>query len=198
MSTINPNDRIDLSKASVLAIDPSQHSLDVLGQILRGFGVVNLSRCSSTLEADKLLRAKSFDLLLIDPAVEDGEGYTFVHGLRHSAGKNCHIPVVLTTGYVRNSDVAKARDAGTNFVVAKPLSPKILLQRILWVARDKRPFVEVGDYIGPDRRFKFAGPPEGSDGRRATDLTSPLADANEPNLSQDEVSALIKPQKVLI
>jgi hypothetical protein len=36
-----------------------------------------------------------------------------------------------------------------------------LLQRILWVSRDKRPFVEVGEYLGPDRRFKMDGPPQG-------------------------------------
>lgn len=198
MSAINPDDRIDLTKASVLAVDASQHSLDVLGQILRGFGVANVTRVSNIHEAEKMLRAKSFDLVLIDPGLESGAGYAFVNELRHSSGKNCHVPIVLTTGYVRTSDVAKGRDAGSNFVVAKPLSPTVLLQRILWVARDKRPFVEIGDYIGPDRRFKFIGPPPESDGRRSTDLTSPLEGAGEPNLSQDEVSALIKPQKVSI
>lgn len=198
MTEISANDRIELSKASVLAIDASQHSLDVLNQILRGFGVGNVARSSSINDAEKLLRTKSFDLILIDPSIEESAGYGFVSELRHSTGKNCHIPVVLTTGYVRAADVAKGRDVGSNFVVAKPLSPTILLQRILWVARDKRPFVDVGGYIGPDRRFKFTGPPAGSDGRRDTDLTSPLEEASEPNLSQDEVSALIKPQKVLI
>ena len=33
----------------------------------------------------------------------------------------------------------------------------LLLERILWVARDSRPFLEVGDYLGPDRRFRHSG-----------------------------------------
>ena len=56
--------------------------------------------------------------------------------------------------------------------VAKPLTPSVVLQRIHWVASDKRQFVDVvdGSYVGPDRRFKFEGPPPGSEGRRETDL----------------------------
>src|SRR5262249_18494931 len=141
MKGINPDDRIDLAKASVLAIDGSAHSLELLGQILRGFGVLNVSRCMTIEDADKLTRVKTFDLIVIDPSVEDGKGYEFVTALRHSESKNCHIPVVLTTGHVRSNDVARARDTGANFVVTKPVSPNVLLQRILWVARDRRPFV---------------------------------------------------------
>ena len=198
MSTLDPDVRLNLAKANVLVVDGSQHSLDVIGQILRGFGVANVSRCSTIEEAEKLTRAKTFDLLLIDPSIEDGRGYEFVNELRHSVTPNCHVPVVLTTGHVRKSDVSRGRDTGANFVVAKPVAPQVLLQRILWVARDKRPFVEIGNYIGPDRRFKFEGPPDGSDGRRDSDLKAPLGEASEPNLSQDEVNAMIKPQRVLI
>jgi DNA-binding response OmpR family regulator len=131
--------------------------------------------------------------------VGDGEEYEFLRQLRHAGDKpNSYVPVVLVSGHVRASDVARARDTGANFFVAKPLTPNVLLQRILWVARDKRPFVEVGRYIGPDRRFKFEGPPVGSDGRRDCDLKSPLGGAEEPNLSQNEIDMMIKPQRVLI
>lgn len=198
MSAPDPDERLNLTKANVLAVDGSAHSLDVIGQILRGFGVSTLSRCSNIEEAEKLTRVKTFDLIIIDPSLERGEGYAFVNRLRHSMMKNANVPVVLTTGHVRGRDVARGRDTGANYMVAKPVSPKILLQRIEWVARDPRPFVDIGDYIGPDRRFKFAGPPDGSDGRRTSDLKSPLGDASEPNLSQDEVNAMIKPQRVTL
>ncbi len=51
-----------------------------------------------------------------------------------------------------------ARDAGANVVVAKPLSPEILLQRIHWVARESRSFIVAPNYAGPDRRFKNVRP----------------------------------------
>lgn len=195
---MDPNARFDLSKAIAMVVDGSLHSLDVTAQILKGFGVASVLRCDTVEEAEKLARVKTIDVILIDPSIGGGSGYTFISTLRHSAGPNAFVPVILISGHVRHADVARARNTGANFVITKPLSPTVLLQRILWIARDKRPFVEVGDYIGPDRRFKFEGPPDGSDGRRNDDLKAPLGDADEPNLSQDEVSLLIKPQRVMI
>ncbi len=199
MSDIDPNARINLSKALVLLIDGSQHSVDVLAQIMKGFGVPEVYRCTNIDEAEKITRARTFDLIIIDPQVSDGAGYEFLNGLRQSEGApNAYTPVVLISGHARATDVRRARDTGANFFVAKPITPSVLLQRILWVARDKRPFVEVGKYIGPDRRFKFEGPPPGSDGRRENDLSAPLGSADEPNMSQTEIDSLIKPQRVMI
>jgi len=196
MSGVDPNAIFNLSKARALLIDKSQHSLDVLWQILKGLGLSNMTRSDSVDDADKQLRLNAYDIIIIDPALEGGAGYELISRLRHSAGKNAHVPVVLTTGHVRAADVAKGRDTGANFVVIKPITPNVLLQRILWIGRDKRPFVEAGNYVGPDRRFKFDGPPQGSDGRRQSDLTQPLGEASEPNMSQDEINAMIKPQRV--
>lgn len=198
MSGLDPNARFDLSKATAMVIDGSQHSLDVMGQILKGFGLATVLRCESVEEAEKIVKTKSVDLIVIDPSIGGSAGYGFITALRHSSGPSCYAPVILVSGHVRRADVSRARNTGANFVVTKPISPTVLLQRIQWIARDKRPFVEVGDYIGPDRRFKFEGPPAGSDGRRSDDLQAPLGDADEPNLSQDEVSAMIRPQRVII
>ena len=198
MTAIDPNKTLNLTKANVLLIDGSQHSLDIMTQMLRGFGVNTIAPASTIEEADKLAGPKTFDLIIIDPGIESGGGYDFVVRLRKNGQQNAYCPVILCAGHVRSSDLARARYTGSNFVVTKPISPTVLLQRIMWVARDKRPFVEVGAYIGPDRRFKFEGPPVGSDGRRENDLKSPLGDASEPNLSDDEISAMFKPQKVMI
>jgi DNA-binding response OmpR family regulator len=196
MTGVDPNTRLNLSKANALLIESSQHSADVLAQILKGFGVAEVHRALSTEAADKLLRAKTFDLLIIDPTVSDEDGYRMLRDLRHGSGPNAYVPVILISGHVRAQDVARARDTGANFFVTKPITPNTLLQRILFVARDKRPFVQVGQYIGPDRRFKFEGPPAGSDGRRESDLKAPLGVADEPNMSQNEIDMMIKPQRV--
>lgn len=198
MAELNPEERINLSKASVILVDGSSHSLDVTAQILKGFGVPTVHRFSNLKDTSKFLSQRTADLMIIDPSIDDGAGYDCVSELRHSGRQNATMPVILVSGHIHKADVARARDSGANFVVAKPLAPVILLQRLMWVAKDKRPFVDAGSYIGPDRRFKFEGPPAGSEGRRAEDLKSPLGDATEPNLSQDEVNAMLKPQRVII
>lgn len=200
MMSADPNARINLSKACVLLVDSSQHSLDMMVQIMKGFGVAEVHRCQGVKDAERVMRGKAFDLMVIDPNLSDGDGYAFLNELRHSTNgsPNAFVPVILVSGHVRASDVAKARDTGANYFVAKPITPNVLLQRVMFVSRDKRPFVEVGAYIGPDRRFKFEGPPSGSDGRRENDLKSPLGSADEPNMSQNEIDMMIKPQRVLI
>lgn len=198
MSSVDPSARLNLSKASVLLVEASQHSADVLAQILKGFGVSEVHRALTTDAAEKLLRSKTIDLLVIDPTVSDGDGFRMLKDLRHSTTPNAFTPVILISGHVRASDVMRARDTGANFFVTKPITPSTLLARILFVSRDKRPFVEIGDFIGPDRRFKFEGPPAGSDGRRGGDLKSPLGVADEPNMSQNEIDMMIKPQRVMI
>lgn len=198
-ASVDPNARFNLSKASVLVIDSSQHAVDMLVQIVKGFGAAQVHRCMSIEEADQVVKGRAVDLIIIDPKLRDGDGYEFLTKLRHSGNEPvCHVPVILISGHSTSADVGRARDTGANFFVTKPLSPSVLLQRILWVARDKRPFVEVGQYIGPDRRFKFEGPPPGLDGRRDSDATDPLGDASAPNLSQNEIDTLIKPQRVMI
>ena len=94
--------------------------------------------------------------------------------------------------------IFKLRDAGSNYVVAKPITPKVLLERIFWVAREERAFIECDSYIGPDRRFKHEGPPPGTDGRRKDDLPAEVGDAQTPNMSDDEIANLMRPAKVQI
>ncbi len=198
MNAIDPNLRLNLTKAKVLLVEGSQHASDVMAQILKGFGVAEVHRAIEADAAEKTLRNKAFDLIVINPNVSGGAGYGIIHALRHSGGPNAYIPVIVVSGHVRARDVARARDTGANYFVTKPITPTTLLQRILFVARDKRPFVEVGSYIGPDRRFKYEGPPAASDGRRTSDLKAPLASPSEPNMSQDEIEQMIKPQRVMI
>lgn len=187
--------KIDLKTATVVLIDPDVHSVDIMAQIMKGFGVVETLRCVTVEEAQQAL-TKRVDLIVIDPAVNDGKGYEFLRELRHTKGAvNAYAPVILVSGHTPASDIMRGRDTGANYFVAKPVTPKVMLERIMFVARDTRSFVETDDYVGPDRRFKFLGPPPGIEGRRQGDSTA-LSNGDGPNLSQDEVDAEFKPQRV--
>jgi len=161
---------INLEKVSLLALDTSVHGCKILSQIVRGFGIRNVKACTRIEEAREAFVATPFDLAVVDPGTE-GEGIELLRWLRRQEKSvNRFVPVILVSGHSTPSMVHRARDSGANYFVAKPLTPTTLLDRILWVARDKRPFVEVGEYLGPDRRFKEDGPPTGNAGRRASDV----------------------------
>ncbi|MGA0603434.1 response regulator [Caulobacter sp. KR2-114] len=193
------HDKFDLTRINVLIVDDNAQSLDIMAQVLTGFGARNLTRCSSAKEARDALAIHRFDLILSDASMPGEDGYDLLKWLRREGKEpNRFCPALIVTGHTRSSQVKKARDCGAHFVVAKPIQPNILLERIFWVARDERMFVDCEAYAGPDRRFKFEGPPPGEEGRRGNDLPAEVGAATEGNMSQDELDAMMKVAKVAL
>ncbi|MET4684645.1 response regulator [Brevundimonas faecalis] len=152
-----------------MVIDDSPFALELTAQALLGFGIKVRHACGSAAEAIAILRDHPVDLILVDCEMPGMSGYEFVRWLRRSGLEpNAFAPVIMTAAHVRRSKVSEARDCGANFLITKPFSAGVLLERIVWVARDARPFLEVGDYFGPDRRFRTE-PWEGLE-RRAEEI----------------------------
>lgn len=190
--------RIDLRHANVLCADEMTQGLEILGQILMGFGVQHIARAQSAEDFRRMLNTQAFDLILVDAAL-GGNGFELVQWLRRSNLEgNRFAPSVVLSGHTPRSQVETARDCGANFVVIKPVSPATLLERVMWIGRTARLFVEAGAYVGPDRRFKNQGVPSGAKGRRSSDLSAELGVALDPNLSQDAIDSLLKPQRVAL
>ncbi len=191
--------RVNLEHSSVLLIDDNPKSLDMLSSIFHGFGVKEQIKCESAIAATDILRRRMVDLVLVDCSMPEMDGYDFVRWLRRDTPPPLrYTPVIMLTGHAARSMVHKSRDCGASFVVAKPLTPAVLLKRILWLGGDEREFVEAGDYVGPDRRVRNFGPPLGQPGRRAGDLSTHVGAASEPNLDQADIDMLLKPQRVVL
>jgi len=151
---------INLAGAVTMVVDDSPFGAEITASALLGFGIRVKYSCRSATDAMEILGDQDIDLLLVDCEMPVMSGYELVHWLRRSGHPaNAFAPVILTAAHIRRSNVRRARDCGANFVVTKPFSPSSLLERIVWVARDGRPFLEVGEYFGPDRRFRPGGPP---------------------------------------
>lgn len=191
-------EKFNFRQVNVLIVDNDQYSISILGQILRGFGAASQTTAGTGEQAMQLLQSEHFELLLCESKLPDMDGADLVRWLRRSDKTPMrYMPVVMLTGYTQFAYVTAARDAGVNHVVRKPVSPAILLDHILWSAQSDRPLIETLTYIGPDRRFKFMGPPDGI-GRRASDLPAEVGAATERNLSQDEIDSFMRPAKVVV
>ncbi len=167
--------RINLGRAVVLLLDDSAESLAVMVQIVTAFGVKHFHKCASISEAKEIADHAEVDLVLAATHLRHGSGYDFIEWLRRSKGPNAFAPAILLSGHVRLTHVKSARDCGANFIVSKPLSPAVLLERIVWVARESRPFVSCDSYFGPDRRFRTA---EDAPRRRHDDVEPEAAEAD--------------------
>ncbi|MES2340440.1 MAG: response regulator [Pseudomonadota bacterium] len=192
--------RLNLENAAGLIVDDNAQALDLLASVLSSFGMKDLQRASSAMEAMEIVKARRIDIILTDGQMPVMDGYDFVRWLRHESGEQTRtIPAIVVTAHSRRTQVMRARDCGANFIITKPITPKIILERILWVAQGRRMFLETDTYIGPDRRFKQSGmPADFPDGRRRDDKPAEVAALAGDNLSQDELNNIIAPQKVAL
>jgi CheY-like chemotaxis protein len=148
--------------------------MEPLTRIFQGFGVRHPYRCENMSEAMEICRSTDLDLVVCDGSLPGGETYDFIAALRRSdLEPNRYSPVMVIQGHTPITQIEQARDCGANFVVAKPMTPKLLLERIMWIAQEQRPFIELDTYVGPDRRFQNLGPPGGpGTGRRRSDRSA--------------------------
>ena len=195
--TPQPIAKFNLGSTNIMVLEGSLSEMDLYVQILSGFGAKNIHRCMNREEADAVLGKHDIDLIVVDAKLPDSDGYEFVSSLRRKKGapRLSVIPVLMIAGHTPPSKVAMARDCGAHFVVRKPVRPDLLLERILWIAQESRPFVECDAYVGPERRFQYLGPPDGV-GRRRDDLSAEVGDATEPDMDQEMVDQMFKARRV--
>jgi DNA-binding response OmpR family regulator len=152
------NFAVNLTEAVTLVIEDSPFVLELTSRVLAGFGIRRRRACQTPEAAMSALATQSVDLVLVSADLPDSSGYELVHWLRRSAHEaNQFVPVIMTATHVLPSTLVRARDSGASLILTKPFSPAKLLERIVWAARDTRPFLEAGPYRGPDRRIRKLG-----------------------------------------
>jgi DNA-binding response OmpR family regulator len=187
--------RLYFGGLSVLALESSLLELDLLAQVLTGFKIRTLARFTQAEAAWTHLEHEPADLLFVGSSAGPTDEFDFIRKLRRAKDVAMRTaPAILLTGHTQRANVLRARDCGASFVVAKPILPKVLYSRIVWLAKDRRNFIDVESYCGPDRRFHNLGPPAGMEGRRKDDLSLRVGAAVEDNMSQDEIDALMNPK----
>lgn len=173
-----------------LIADANSFVSSICQGILRGFGAGKVIEVRSANDALKALQQAKVDLLLCDANLPPAGGFELTHRIRSSEVSDYRtIPIVILTHDTRTTIISRARDCGANMVIAKPMSPNILYDRLAWVALTPRKFVDAPGYFGPDRRFKIEGFPNGI-GRRKSDSVTEIGESAGPALGQSEIDNL--------
>jgi DNA-binding response OmpR family regulator len=189
-----PKALFNLQRTSVLLADADPMGQSIVGQMLIGFGARNVTRCDDEVEVRRVLGCVPLELVIIDPASFGPTGYDIIGWLRRDGGPNKHVSVLVATGHTENARVGQLRDSGANFIVSKPLSASVLLERILWLAREKRPYVETSYYVGPDRRWRDEALPAGTSGRRQKDKEVAARIAAGGEMNQSDIDMIMNAQ----
>ncbi len=192
------SEKLNFKAVSALIVDDDRYAVSILAQILRGFGLKHQAVAESGADAKERLSREHFDLVICEAVLPDMHAAEFVRWLRRTDNEKIkYLPVIMLTGHTQMTNITAARDCGANIVVKKPVAPNVLFDHLAWSSQTSRPFLMTESYVGPDRRFKNIGPPDGI-GHRQTDLSAEIGSAIEPNMSQDEVDNFMKPTRVAV
>ncbi len=85
--------------------------------------------CAKQEGAKKILQEETFDLLLFDYRLPDGDGISLLSWLK-SQSKNSQIPVFIMTSYAEIQNAVKAIKLGAFDYLEKPINPSVLSQKI--------------------------------------------------------------------
>jgi CheY-like chemotaxis protein len=173
-----------------LVADANTYGRRIVCGILRGFGANKLLEVEDEMNLLRALSMQKIDILICDERLPTHGGLTLTRAIRRNTkNENRTMPILLMTSDARESTVKRARDAGANMVIVKPLSPNSLYDRLAWIALKPRKFVDTATYFGPDRRFKIEGYPGGV-GRRKGDKEIEVAAEAGPALAQSDIDNL--------
>jgi two-component system chemotaxis response regulator CheY len=158
---------LNLRDVAILIADSSSYLSTISHRMLRGFGADKILESRSAIEVLQSLSEQKIDILLCDARLPPHGGLSLTQAIRRKVGnENRMIPILLMSSDTREAVIKQARDAGANMVIAKPISPASLYDRLTWIALTPRQFVDAPTYFGPDRRFKTEGYPNGVDRRK--------------------------------
>ena len=182
---------LNLKGLVFLLADSNAYFSRIVVGLLRSFGANNVAEVRNSYDAIRTLNGQKVDILLCDDKLPPHGGLQVAHAIRRKAdNENRNVPILIMAGDTRESIVKISRDAGANMVIAKPLSPTSLYDRLTWIAFNPRQFVDTETYFGPDRRFKIEGYPGGV-GRRKGDKDITVGEDSGPAMSQDEIDSLL-------
>jgi DNA-binding response OmpR family regulator len=155
--------RMNLKNVTSLIVDRDHYTRGLVAQMLRGFGMESPTLVDNGEQAKSALKESYPDIIFIEGDLSDMPSANLLGWIRRQSKSPLRfVPLIVMSGYTQLRMIATARDSGAHIIVRKPISPQMLFDRILWVARHARPFLETDNYIGPDRRFHDILPPDGA------------------------------------
>ena len=113
---------------------------------------LELTLCRTLSAARSALEAGSFDLLILDVNLPDGNGLEFLRRFRSAAGS---VPVILLTANDMEMDIVAGLESGADDYVTKPFSLAVLRARVNAQLRRDRGAVPSGPLVLDGFSFDF-------------------------------------------
>ncbi len=113
---------------NLLIVDDNKVNRLLIGRNLEQLGH-KIAFAENGRQALEMLRAQSFDLVLLDIEMPEVDGFQVLEQLTHDSSL-CHIPVVMITSVDELASVVKCIEMGAEDYLHKPINPVLLKARV--------------------------------------------------------------------
>jgi len=160
-----------LQQINVLVIDDNQYMRKVTRNLLVNIGVKNIHEAADGIAGLETIRALSPDIVLCEWEMPFLNGAELLRIVR-SPGvfPVSDVPIIMLSLHGERWRVLEALRLGVNEYIKKPVSGKVLLDRMVSILANPRPMVHNGEYYGPEPRRQFPESPR----RESAPATSAL------------------------
>jgi two-component system chemotaxis response regulator CheY len=142
-----------LQGIKVLVVDDEFYSRKVIRTLLMAIGVTNIYDAESGSRGIEAIRVVAPDVVLVDWEMPHMDGAAFSKFVRNPRGfPYPNVPIIMLTGHSERWRVEEAMRLGVNEYLLKPVSGKMLCERLVATLTKPRPMVKVGHYYGPEPR----------------------------------------------
>jgi len=147
---------VDFTRLRFLVVDDNPHTRRILRTLLHGFGAREVHEAEDGASGLESYSAHLPDVVILDWVMPIFDGIELTQMIRQPDFIiNPFVPIILLTAYTDRQRVIVARDAGVTEVLAKPISAKVLHQRIVAVLTRPRKFIRTDTYFGPEPRTEI-------------------------------------------
>lgn len=165
-----PQHSTRLERVQVLVVNSSEKAGNLIKSLFQQLGFTHVVVAHSAAAAVFTMRQVRVDMLVVDsqlyttrreqsvePDWELMSGIEFVQRLRHAThSPNRFAPAIVLSDTFTEQDIRRARDAGVNELLMKPLAAKDFCDRITQMFDKPRNFITAPGYKGPCRRRRAA------------------------------------------
>src|SRR5579859_2207340 len=118
MATVTCGGGMDMAQGLALVVDDNRHIRTLCRTLLRHMGFA-VEVCASGSEALQMLKAQSFDLLLVDVRLPDLDGGEILQRIRHWSAT---LAIIVITGHASVEDTARMTLLGAQGILLKPFT----------------------------------------------------------------------------
>lgn len=175
-------DDLKLKSANVVLLEENGAIRRLVKSTLLGIGFGTVNECGAIEDARHVVESADADLMVLDLDHETETVCAFINDIRHARlGNNPFVTIIGLTHSPAEEVIQKVLDLGTDDLVRKPISAKLLSEQITNLIENRKDFVATSDYVGPQR------------GKGVRPEAEEVARVEVPNRLRDKAAGPAKP-----